>query len=437
MKNYLILAIYCLSVGCIRVEGDKKITSWEDYHVYLPTPDSAGLQVHLADYSDEMDFWRKKIENQPNGFIYIQKLAALRAQQFLYTGDVSDIDRSDSLLLLASSMVHGKFKMPVLLALSSNAVKKHQFTKALDYCLKARGLADDQFATNMMMYDAYMELGEFEMAESILLQYKNVSNFDYWVRSAKYLDHQGNLDSAITVMEKAYKMVKNEKGERALWATANLADMYGHSSKIEKSYRYFLKVLSKKPDYLYALRGIAWIAYAHDHKADEAIKILKSIHSKNALPDVHLLLAELYDYKSDAIEKEHHLNEFISEASQPKYREMYNAHLAALYAEEFRDYDKALQLANREVKNRPTPLMYDLLAWVYFRNGERQKALEIANEHVLGKTFEPEAMYHLGLIYASNGFNGKALTLLEEAHDASFELGPLKSKEIRHVLSSL
>ena len=69
--------------------------------------------------------------------------------------------------------------------------------------------------------------------------------------------------------------------------------------------------------------------------------------------------------------------------------------------QEKNSYEKALAIAQKEIKNRPTPLSYDLLAYVYYQKGDYKKALDIANTHVTNQTSEPVAQYHLADIYLS------------------------------------
>jgi tetratricopeptide (TPR) repeat protein len=95
------------------------------------------------------------------------------------------------------------------------------------------------------------------------------------------------------------------------------------------------------------------------------------------------------------------------------------------------DYDKALAIAEEEVSNRPTPETYDWLAWVLFNKGEKEKAFEIINKYVLGKTFEPDVQLHAAYILQAMGEKEKAMELFNECLASSFELGPVTAKEIK------
>jgi len=60
----------------------------------------------------------------------------------------------------------------------------------------------------------------------------------------------------------------------------------------------------------------------------------------------------------------------------------------------------------------------------------------IAQENIENKTFEPDALYHLGMIYKANGMEAEATRYLEEAAQSSFELGPDITRVINEQLKS-
>lgn len=434
MNRLFSLIAILLLIGC-SAEKTEMITHKSDYvHFYR------GVTPQLVSHQSleqEIAFWEGKISDQPNGYIYYNKLAVAKSKLFESNGDVALLKQIDSLYLTAGKMVAGKRKAANYIALSSNAIKQHKFQPALDYAYAAMDNTDEKFGPSLMVFDAAMELGLYDLAERMLKVTKNLESFDYLVRLSKFQDYKGDLDSAIVLMESAFDMVKSKNHATALWAQANLADMYGHAGEIDKSYQNYLAVLEKNPDYNYALKGIAWVAYAHDNKVDEAREIVEYLVKQKAMPDHHLLLAELAEYQGDNELHQKHIQLFESEASKAKYNGMYDAHLADLYASEFGDYDKALTLAHKELKKRPTPAMYALLAWVYELLGDHKKALAIIEEHVENKSFEPELIYKSAVIYASNNMDSKAKEYFLEAKDAGYELGPVVSQEVDRYLQSM
>jgi predicted Zn-dependent protease len=431
MKNILFLIfIFTIVAGCEKVSYH--VTSKSDYQQYL----TSQPEVQLVKHYEEAAFWSSKMHTSKNGYLFYQKYAVVQAELFEKTGDITHLYNSDSALLKAGNMVVGKRKAPVLLSLSSNSIKKHQFKAALDYAREAYNLTDQKYGAVLMMFDAYMELGLYDLAGNILKRNEKLDDFDYLVRLAKYEDHLGNLKGAIQLMEKALILVKERNDAAELWAISNLADMHGHNGNINEAYLGYLQVLDKDPNYLYALRGIAWVALSEDGKLKEAKEIIEFINSQKKSPDMYLMLAEIAEMQNDSKSEASYLEAFMTEATKPEYLGMYNKYLITLYAEKFGDYSTAQQLAFEEINNRATPMAYDLLAWTYYNEGKYEAALEIIKEHVEGKTFEPEIIYHMGCIYATNNQPSKAIDYLNEALEASFELGPGITAQVRNNLDT-
>ena len=92
-----------------------------------------------------------------------------------------------------------------------------------------------------------------------------------------------------------------------------------------------------------------------------------------------------------------------------------------------------MQLAQQEVKLRPTAQSYDLLAWSYHLAGNSSKALQIAKAHVIDKTFEPVAMYHVAEILKANGDQSQIDDIKEELLSSSFEIGPVMTEKVERL----
>ena len=143
---------------------------------------------------------------------------------------------------------------------------------------------------------------------------------------------------------------------------------------------------------------------------------------------------EIAEYKGDDAQKEKELQEYKDKVNNPAYGEMYNAYNAVVYAEEFKDFDKALQIAQRDVNNRSTPETYHNLAYVHHLAGNNEKALALIEDHVKGKTYEPMALYHSAIIYKANGMTEQVETLKnDELLGTAYEMGPVTYEKIKNL----
>jgi tetratricopeptide (TPR) repeat protein len=383
--------------------------------------------------SDEtLLFWKVRCEKNPFDLSAMQKLAALYANSFKHTGYIEELYLSDSLykkVIDSSPFSHASCYQ----GLATNAVSRHEFWKAKEYAEAALRTGEKKSSTLLILTDVHLELGNLHSAKEILGSFRNKKSFAWLIRQSKVNDHEGHLDSAISIMEKARDVVRSNE-ELFCWATSNLADMYGHAGRVRDAYNSYLDVLDIRPDYHYALKGIAWIAFSHDHNTEEAKRIIDNLRGQKESPDYYLFLAEIEAYKNNADGEQKYLQLFRKHIENPLYGNMYNRHQITIASG--KNLTSSIALARREIEVRPTAESYSFLAWALYRNGKVNEAIEICNEFVEGRTFEPEALYHIGMINRKHD-PAKSKKFLDDALDCAFELGPVVTSEIEDASQEL
>ena len=433
MKNiaFILLSIFTV-LAAILVIPENRIAHSTDYDPYL---NEEHLQKSQKELGSRIEFWEQKLDAAPGNFVFQKKLAGLYAAGFKLSGDISQLRRSDSLLQQINKRLPGQ--VGVLQSLAANAVTRHAFRESESYIREAFGIGQNKFASSLMLADVMLERGNLLEAELLLRDIASRSHFDYLIREVKLHDQADELDEAVRCMEKAADLAK-ASGDAAVinWSLSNLADMYGHQGKVKKSYGTYLEALHYNPADLHALKGIAWIAFSQDKNTGEARRILNFLQSIHPVPDYDLLLAEIAAYEQDKSTEEKYKKQFIAEASKAQYGNMYKSYLCQLKSDEG-EAAEAWQIARQDVKERPHPMSYQLLAWAAYRKGNKAEALDIMEKHVIGQTGEPKALYHAGVILRENGRKEDANMQLNAALDASFELGPVVAKEIETQLSRL
>lgn len=423
----LLPLLVLFTFGCKEKNAFK--TNASDYNAYLDFPENKNYDLA----KEELSFWTAKYQAAPNQLTYLSKMASAHGSLFETTGDVNHLHKTEAYL----KDVNGRFNYgnaASIRALARNYISQHRFRESLELLEKAEALGDGKTATNKMLFDVQMELGNYEAAEKKLTQIRDEKEFDYLIRVAKWYDHKGDLDGAILNMERATKIAEESKNEGLkLWAYSNIADFYGHAGRLQDSYDNYLKVLEIDPSYSYALKGIAWITFSHERNSQEALRIINAISQKHNTPDYLLLKAEIAEFNGKDDLKNDYLAQYFERMNKQEFGEMYNSYNAKLFADQPSNINKAIALAEREISNRPTPQSYDLLAWAYLKSGQKAKALKIAQKHVEGKTYEPEAAYHLAEIYAANGRTTKAKSFKSELLASVYELGPNTEKAIQKL----
>ena len=437
MKLPFIILLIILSASLLSCRNDsKRITRQADYERFmqLSADDTMISQLNL---NADIAFWKLRLDKNPRDVVAKISLGSLYSRRFKVSGDINDIHVSDRFLEDANTLF--KFNTSsIYRSLASNSVTQHKFHKAKIYLDSALTMGDDRFITLLMQFDVAIELGDLSMAEESLNQIGDKNSFDYLIRQAKLLDHRGDLEKAIEKMEAAARKAEvSKKDIFYLWAKSNLGDMYGHANRYNDAYQSYLEVLERDPDYLYALKGIAWLAFSHDKNMDEAKRILSYLSGLHHVPDYDLMLSEIAAFENDQEKERQLVDQYLSKVSDKRYGDMYNKYIFHLLIDQKNSVEKAIELAQREVANRPTPQSYDLLSWGYFTRGDNEQALKIARAYVENRNHEPEALFHLGIIYAHAGNFKKAKYFLEQAESSSFELGPNLAKEVKTALKKI
>ncbi|QBN17995.1 tetratricopeptide repeat protein [Flavobacterium nackdongense] len=405
------------------------ITSQKEYNKYLEIKDNKSK----AFVEDEIVFWQKKFDAAPNQISYLSILASNYSKLFENTGNVKYLYKAED-LLLQSNEAYNYSAVGTIRSLARNYISQHRFKEALVLANKAAVIGEGGKETQKLLFDVNMELGNYTQAEQNLKAINNSSDFDYLVRISKWNDHLGDLKTAISLMEKAKNIaILNENKYLQVWTYSNLGDLNGHAGDIQKSYDYYLKALELEPNHSYSLKGIAWIAFSHERNTVEAKRIIDAISKKHNTPDFYLLKAQIAEFENNTMAKNENLNAYFQMLNTINYGEMYNKYNALIYADDKNTAVKALEIAKIEVQHRPTPDSYDLLAWSYYNLGDAEKALEIAEKYVVGKSFEPKLNYHLATIYKANKETVKIAPIKAELLNSIYELGPNLEQKISNL----
>lgn len=422
MKNFTLFILLTIILFCSC--NTNKVTDKLDYQAYLEINANNDL------LESDLNFWATKLENTPNQFPYYVKRAGVYSQLFSNTADIETLILAEKDLQKANEKTAFN-NAGYLRALAHNYVSQHKFKEALELLEKAELNGEKLKSTQKMLFDVHLELGNDTKAEAYLNKLKNFSDFDYLIRLSKWKDHNGNLDEAIKYMERATTIAESSNNKSLKqWAFTNLADFYGHAGKIEMSYKHYLKALELNPNDAYAKKGIAWIVYSHERNTDEALRILNHISQYYDAPDYELLKAEIADFKGDTENYEKAMSGYNSKSSNTLYGDMYNQYDILLLTEDAKEVAKAIEISKKEVNNRPTAQTYNLLAWSYFKAGNLEKALNIIDTYVIGKTEEPAVLYHIAEIYKAANRTDEVSKLKKELIGSIYELGPTMEQKI-------
>jgi len=421
MKYLFTILTFVLLQSCTTTTNDK-ITNSEDYDQYLQS-------VAPKTTSKYFDLWNSKIKPDSIQLTSFGIVASQYDAYFKATGEIDYLKKSEQALEKAVEIA-AIGRSGYRRSLARNYISQHRFKEALVQAEAALEIGAGLKETQSLLFDVHMELGNYDLAKTYLDSIKTGSSFDFLIRAAKWNDYKGDLTSTINYMEQAKNLAeKTYSKPLILWAYTNLADYYGHAGRFKESYAFYLKSLELDQQNAYAKKGIAWIVFSYENNPQEALRILDSVTKNHHSPDYYLLKAEIASFMGNQKEQSINLDEYIIRTKNPKFGDMYNAYNIDLYLNETGQLDKALELAKREVENRPTPESYSFLAYSYFKFNNKKEALAIIEKYVDGKTFEPGVLINVAEIYKANGYKAKSKALKQELMGALYELGPsMKSK---------
>ena len=396
------------------------ITNPADYAEYLAADQTKSYKSALK----EQQFWSKRLGEDSTGVGDLGPLAGAYSKLFETSGKIAFLKDAETVYKKAIQIASPNIKDGYIRSLAKNYISQHRFKEATALLEESYKGVSNKHATELMLFDCYMEIGAYEKAETLLKKLENPSDYNYLIRISKWSDHKDQLDAAIRYMERAMKIAESRNNKLLkIWTYSNIADYYGHDGNIKASYEHYLKTLALQPDNAYAKKGIAWILYSKERNISEANRIIDTLMKHHEVPDYYLLKAEMAAYEdNNALEKKY-TNQFLNVTANPMYGAMYNTYtIEALVA---LDPSKALLLAQEEVTHRATPETYHLLALAQLASGAEEEALQTIETFVADKTSEPMALLHSAMIYEANGMDKKVETLQTELAEASYEIGPI------------
>ena len=428
MKN--VFASLCLSLlllGC-NGQGDKDVTFTTnpiDYTSFLQADPIKSYAAAL----EEKEFWSKRLGSDSTGVGDLGPLAGAYSKLFETSGAIQHLKDAEQVYKKAITVAAIKIQDGYKRALAKNYITQHRFKDAITLLEESYAGISNKHATELLLFDCYLEVGAYSKALQLLKKIENINQFDYLIRISKWSDHQGDLSAAIGYMEKALTIANSRKNlALQIWTNTNIADYYGHQGSIKASYNHYLKTLALQPDHAYAKKGLAWILYSKEHNITQASVLIDHLLKNHNLPDYYLLKAEMARYQGDSVLSVEYMQQFFTLANNPLYGDMYNTYKIRALVKT--DPYKALQLAQKEVDNRTTPQSYQLLALAQLASNQKQEALATITNFVVGKTSEPMALLYSAQVYKANGMLDKVTALKTALLPASYELGPEIYKQV-------
>ncbi|HUD47947.1 MAG TPA: tetratricopeptide repeat protein [Candidatus Baltobacteraceae bacterium] len=173
--------------------------------------------------------------------------------------------------------------------------------------------------------------------------------------------------------------------------------------------------------------------YLDTHQDQQALARLNALASKTNDTTAMLEIGEIHQEAQQMDEARDAYLKLLS--FQPDFAPALN-NLAYIYAEHYRTYDKAAEMAERARKARPDdPYVADTLAWILYKQGQYSRALDLIQESLEKEPNNAEVQMHLGMTYYMMEEEDLARVHLQQALSSGADY-PGK-EDARHCLALL
>ena len=246
---------------------------------------------------------------------------------------------------------------------------RHKFDQSIEWANKAIAIEPEAVAAHGIIGDAALELGDYDQAcDQYQIMMDLRPDLSSWSRGAWLLWLTGDKTKATWLMEKAIKSGA-PFAENSAWCRAKLAMMHFNDCALLPAQQVLEPVLKPSSDNPHVLLAAGKIAAANED-VSSAIRYFEAILKTGPNHDALVALGDLHAAGGDPK---------LAEEFYAKVEALHAAHLASgahdhmqmakFYADHDRNLVEALRMAEQH-KLTKNVIEADVLAWVYFKNGD-------------------------------------------------------------------
>lgn len=441
--------IICLIVFVAAVIGivfnyNRKEKEKEDtVYTLLPRKGTAANSAEWKDVKKKADVLFTALQQDPNDMNASVKLAALYIQEARETGNYMYYDQA-AMKYVNNILKTDSTNFNALVYKSLLYLSQHHFAEGLAAAQKAQKVNPYNAYVYGLMVDGYLEMGQYDSA---------VANADRMVairpdltsysRVSYLREIFGNYKSAIDAMKMAAE-AGGQGDEHTEWTRVQLGNLYEKTGDYKNAENLYSISLSMRPDYPYALAGLARVAMAqNDYKKaityyEKADSLITDNSMKEELVDIYRLTGQ-NKKADDAANK---VIENLSQDSQAGDKDADIGHyadreLAYAYLK-VNNTDKALEHAMLEYNRRPDNIdVNETVAWVYYNKGEFAKAVPYIKAALKTNSKNPVLLSRAGLIFYKSGEKEMAKSMLREAATSNSYIGSALKAETATAMQNM
>ncbi|MFD1872339.1 tetratricopeptide repeat protein [Hymenobacter bucti] len=326
---------------------------------------------------------------------------------------------------------------------ASLSLTQHHFSQGLALAEQAQAINPNSGYVYGLLTDANVELGHYDQAVKMADKMNQVRpDLTAYARVSYLREIHGDLPGAIQAMDMAVKA--GFAGlEQTEWSRVALGHLYEVSGQLDQAQGYYQQALELRPNYAYALAGLARVAAArHDYPTaiqnlNLARATVKDYAFTDELVDVYRLNHQPAEAAKMAQESVAMLADAAQQANDNEELGHYTDRELAYAYLKIGDLGKALEHAKIEYARRPDNIdVNETLAWVHYKRGEyaeAQKYMQVARRT---NSQNPVLLGRAGLILSKVGKAAEGRALIEKAVKTAPYLNPEVTAEGENLLAT-
>ncbi len=441
--------IICLIVFVVAVIGiifnynRKEKEKEERVYTLLPRKGKAANTAEWKEVQKRANLLIEALRQDPNDLNSNLRLAALYIQEARETGNYMYYDQA-AMKSVNSVLKSDSLNFNALVYKSLLYLSQHHFAEGLAAAQKAQKVNPYNAYVYGLMVDGYVEMGNYDSA--VVNADRMVSirpDLTSYSRVSYLREIFGNYKSAIDAMKMAVE-AGGQGDEHTEWTRAQLAALYEKTGDYKTAENLYNTTLAMRPDYPYALAGLARVAMAeNDYKKaiayyEKADSLITDNSMKEELVDLYRLTGQ--NKKADEVANK--VIEDLSRDSQAGDKDVNIGHyadreLAYAYLK-VHESDKALDHAMLEYNRRPENIdVNETVAWVYYNRGEFAKAVPYIKAALKTHSKNPVLLSRAGLIFYKSGEKEMAKSMLQEAAVSNSYIGSTLKAETQTAMQNM
>jgi tetratricopeptide (TPR) repeat protein len=383
----------------------------------------ADLERLIATYLERITHASTPSDHLNLGYLYLEQ-ARLNSDPAAYAAAASSFETAASLSPQDPTAVLGQARA---------ALAIHDFARAEDLSSSVLRQIPTRLDALAVQADSRMAVGDIAGGSRSLslLRAGAGTVAPVLVREAELDWLEGRLAQALELAEQAIPDAEGNP-RRLAWYEGYAGNMAWRAGASTAAKAWAELALEHDPEAIVALTLAARLA-----QGEGDLKAAADFYERatSGVPDPELVgeLGDVYHRlgRSEDAELQWDLVDVIGTLA--KAEGLYDRSVARFYADHDLETERALALAQAEIKVRKDPLGYDTLAWTLYRAGRFEDARSAVEAALAGGFSAAEVHYHHGLILLALGDTGAGRRQLERALNLnpSFDLrGAEHAREI-------